>query len=158
MNDGGLPGELRAKPSAAPVAARGTEGGAAYSDHVSASWTSVLAGFVGLVVGALAVLAFRASERERLASLEQPEPELPPGVNGVLGVLRSAAVVLDAGDGVLKATPAAYALGLARGHARAPPELRALGAEARRLGLVREQELELARGPLGRAKIFVHAR
>src|SRR4051794_4433852 len=158
MNDGGLPGELRAKPSAAPVAARGTEGGAAYSDHVSASWTSVLAGFVGLVVGALAVLAFRASERERLASLEQPEPELPPGVNGVLGVLRSAAVVLDAGDGVVKATPAAYAFGLVRGHDLAHPELRELVAEARRLGLVREQELELARGPLGRAKIFVYAR
>ena len=48
--------------------------GAAYSDEVSASWTSVLAGLVGLVVGALAVLAFRASERERLAGLEQPEP------------------------------------------------------------------------------------
>jgi two-component system, OmpR family, sensor histidine kinase SenX3 len=158
MNDGGLPGELRAKPSAAPVAARGTEGGAAYSDHVSASWTSVLAGFVGLVVGALGVLAFRASERERLASLEQPEPELPPGVNGVLGVLRSAAVVLDAGDGVVKATPAAYAFGLVRGHDLAHPEVRELVADARRLGLVREQELELARGPLGRAKIFVYAR
>jgi two-component system sensor histidine kinase SenX3 len=125
---------------------------------VSASWTSVLAGFVGLVVGALAVLAFRASERERLATPEQPDPELPPGVNGVLGVLRSAAVVLDAGDGVVKATPAAYAFGLVRGHDLAHPEVRELVADARRLGLVREQELELARGPLGRAKIFVHAR
>src|SRR3954470_15918321 len=122
------------------------------------TWTPVLAGFVGLVVGALAVLAFRASERERLAPLEQPEPELPPGVSGVLAVLRSAAVVLDVGDGVVKATPAACAFGLVRGHDLAHPELRELVAEARRLGLVREQELELARGPLGRAKIFVYAR
>jgi two-component system sensor histidine kinase SenX3 len=125
---------------------------------VSPTWTLVLAGFVGLVVGALAVLAFRASESERLAPLAQPEPELPPGVSGVLGVLRSAAVVLDVGDGVVKATPAAYAFGLVRGHDLAHPELRELVAEARRLGLVREQELELARGPLGRAKIVVYAR
>ena len=118
----------------------------------------MLAGFVGLVVGALAVLAFRASESERLAPLAQPEPELPPGVSGVLGVLRSAAVVLDVGDGVVKATPAAYAFGLVRGHDLAHPELRELVAEARRLGLVREQELELPRGPLGRAKIVVYAR
>ena len=125
---------------------------------MSASWTSILAGFVGLVVGALAVLAFRASERERPGTRREPEPDLPPGVSAVLGVLRSAAVVLDAGDGVLKATPAAYAFGLVRGHDLAHPEFRELVAEARRLGLVREQELELARGPLGRAKIFVHAR
>ncbi|HYY11189.1 MAG TPA: ATP-binding protein [Kineosporiaceae bacterium] len=125
---------------------------------MSPSWTPVLAGFVGLVVGALAVLAFRASESERLAPLAHPEPELPPGVSGVLGVLRSAAVVVDVGDGVLKATPAAYAFGLVRGHDLAHAPLRELVAEARRLGLVREQELELPRGPLGRATIFVHAR
>jgi two-component system sensor histidine kinase SenX3 len=134
--------------------------GAAYSDHVSPSWTLVLAGLVGLVVGALAVLAFRGGERERLAPVDEPEPdpELPPGVSAVLGVLRSAAVVLDAGDGVVKATPAAYAFGLVRGHDLAHPQVRELVAEARRLGLVREQQLELARGPLGRAKIFVYAR
>ncbi|HVN11164.1 MAG TPA: ATP-binding protein [Kineosporiaceae bacterium] len=126
---------------------------------MSGSWTSVLAGLVGLVVGALGVLALRAGARERPARPDhRPEPELPPGVSGVLGVLRSAAVVLDSGNGVVKVTPAAYAFGLVRGHDLAHPELRELVAEARRLGLVREQELELARGPLGRAKIFVHAR
>ncbi|MGZ4625937.1 MAG: sensor histidine kinase [Kineosporiaceae bacterium] len=125
---------------------------------MSASWTTVLAGFAGLVVGVLAVLAFRAGTRERPTAPDQPEPELPAGVSGVLGVLRSAAVVLDSGDGVVKATPAAYAFGLVRGHDLAHPELRELVAESRRLGLVREQELELARGPLGRAKIFVYAR
>src|SRR3954467_937023 len=100
------------------------------------TWTPVLAGFVGLVVGALAVLAFRASESERLAPLAHPEPELPPGVSGVLRVVSSAAGVLAAGGGVVKATPAAYAFGLVRGHDLAHPELRELVAEARRLGLV----------------------
>jgi two-component system sensor histidine kinase SenX3 len=121
-------------------------------------WAPVLAGFVGLVLGALAVLAFHARESERLASPAQPEPDLPPGISGVLGVLRSAAVVLDVSDGVVKATPAAYAFGLIRGHGLAHPELREMVAEARRRGLVSEEELELPRGPLGRATTFVHAR
>src|SRR4051794_41836997 len=111
MNDGGLPGELRAKPSAAPVAARGTEGGAAYSDHVSPSWTSVLAGFVGLVVGALAVLAFRASERERLPSPGQPGPPPPPRGHGAPGGLRSAAPGPGAGGRGGQAPPPAGPVG-----------------------------------------------
>jgi two-component system sensor histidine kinase SenX3 len=117
-----------------------------------------LAGLIGLLAGALGVLAFRASEREKLGLAEPPESELPPGVVEVLGVLRSAAVVLDVADGVVKASPAAYAFGLVRGHDLVHSELRELAADARRFGLVRERELELPRGPLGRAHIVVHAR
>lgn len=119
---------------------------------------AVLAGLVGLLVGALAVFAFRISETERLGLASLPEPELPPGVGEVLSVLRSAAVVLDTADGVVKASPAAYAFGLVRGHDLVHAELREMAAEARRFGLVRERELELARGPLGRARLVVHAR
>ncbi|HEY6797014.1 MAG TPA: ATP-binding protein [Kineosporiaceae bacterium] len=122
------------------------------------SWTLLLAGLVGLLVGALGVFAFRVSEREKLTLAEPPESELPPGVLEVLGVLRSAAVVLDVADGVVRASPAAYAFGLVRGHELVHAELRDLAAEARRSGLVRERELELPRGPLGRAHIVVHAR
>jgi two-component system sensor histidine kinase SenX3 len=125
---------------------------------VNPAWTLPLAGFVGVLVGALGVIAFRVSEREKLTLSEPPVSELPPGVIEVLGVLRSAAVVLDVADGVVKASPAAYAFGLVRGHDLAHPELRELAAEARRFGLVRERELELPRGPLGRAHIVVHAR
>ena len=122
------------------------------------AWTIALAGLVGLVVGAVGVLSFRVSEREGLGLTDLPEPELPPGVTEVLGVLRSAAVVVDTADGVVKASPAAYAFGLVRGHDLVHPELRDLVAEARRFGLVRERELELPRGPLGRARLVVHAR
>jgi len=125
---------------------------------VDPSWTLPAAGLIGVLVGALGVLAFRASEQEKLSLSEAPESELPPGVVEVLGVLRSAAVVLDVADGVVKASPAAYAFGLVRGHDLVHPELRDLAAEARRFGLVRERELELPRGPLGRAHIVVHAR
>ena len=122
------------------------------------SWAPVLAGFAGLVVGVVAALALRAREAQRVVPRAQPQPDLPAGVSGVLGVLRSAAVVLDAGDGVVKATPAAHAFGMVRGRDLAHAELREMVAEARRRGLVREQELELPRGPLGRATTFVHAR
>ena len=122
------------------------------------SWTLPVAGLVGVLVGAIGVLAFRVSERDKLNLSQPPESELPPGVIEVLGVLRSAAVVLDVADGVVKASPAAYAFGLVRGHDLVHTELRELAAEARRFGLVRERELELPRGPLGRAHIVVHAR
>ena len=118
----------------------------------------MLAGFVGLVVGALSVLAVRISEREQMGMPEPTEPDLPPGVIEVMSVLRSAAVVLDLGDDVIKSSPAAYAFGLVRGHDLVHPELRAMAGEARRFGLVRERELDLPRGPLGRGRLVVHAR
>ena len=122
------------------------------------TWTAAVAGLVGLIVGAAGVLAFRVSERERMDLAQPSEPELPPGVSEVLGVLRSAAVVLDLADGVSKASPAAYAFGLVRGHDLVHAELRDMAAETRRFGLVRERELELPRGPFGRARLVVHAR
>jgi two-component system sensor histidine kinase SenX3 len=156
----GLPrtGELGAKGGrGASVAARRAPG-RLYPEGVNPAWTVALAGLIGLLVGAFGVLAFRVSERDGLGWNDPPEPDLPAGVTEVLGVLRSAAVVLDVADGVVKASPAAYAFGLVRGHDLVHPELCELAAEARRFGLVRERELELPRGPLGRAQIVVHAR
>jgi two-component system sensor histidine kinase SenX3 len=117
-----------------------------------------LAGLIGLLVGAFGVFVFRVRERDGLGLGDPPEPDLPAGVTEVLGVLRSAVVVLDVADGVVKASPTAYAFGLVRGYDLVHPELRELASEARRFGLVRERELELPRGPLGRARLVVHAR
>jgi two-component system, OmpR family, sensor histidine kinase SenX3 len=129
-----------------------------YIGAVTVPWSVVVAGLVGLLAGAGGVLAFWLSERERLTLAPVPEPDLPPGASEVLGVLRSAAVVLDSADGVVKASPAAYAFGLVRGHDLVHSELREMAVEARRQGVVRERELELARGPLGRARLAVLAR
>ena len=73
--------------------------------------------------GASATLAFRLSEREQAACRPRPTPAavLPPGVADVLAVLRSSGVVLDGDDDVIRASPAAYILGLVRGERlRAP--------------------------------------
>nr|WP_116114942.1 ATP-binding protein [Austwickia chelonae] len=80
------------------------------------------------------------------------------GVADVLRVLRSSAVVLDAGDAVVIASPAALALGLIRGRDLAHAELRDLVRAVRREGVIRESALELARGPMGQGTLLVQAR
>ncbi|MFJ3790555.1 sensor histidine kinase [Kitasatospora sp. NPDC090091] len=120
----------------------------------------------GLGVGLTASIAFRWSEREQargrysstsgrnrqqtLGGTAQ-EPPLPPGVDTVLSVLRSCAVVLGDGDEVVKASSAAYAMGLVRGGAVAVDQLLALARSTRRDGEIRQVELELPRPGAARA-------
>lgn len=80
------------------------------------------------------------------------------GVSDVLRVLRSSALLLDAGDAVIIASPAATALGLVRGVDLVHAELRDLARAVRRDGVIREVNLELARGPLGPGTLAVAAR
>jgi two-component system sensor histidine kinase SenX3 len=119
---------------------------------------ATLGGMAGLLLGLGSVLAARWSERSQQRVPEQPEPELQPGVGAVLAVLRSSAVVVADDDSVVKASPAAYAYGIVSGRELTHPELRHLTRVVRRDGVIRESELELARGPLGRARLVVHAR
>ncbi|MFE1317639.1 sensor histidine kinase [Kitasatospora phosalacinea] len=114
----------------------------------------------GLGVGLTASIAFRWSEREQArdrsgrggrtsrtggpAELDQ-EPALPPGVDTVLSVLRSCAIVLGEGDEVVKASSAAYAMGLVRGGRVAVDQMLSLARSTRRDGEIRQIELELTR-------------
>ena len=120
--------------------------------------TAVLAGGLGLLVGAVAVLAFWYSERQQTAVPPRPEPELPRGVAEVLSVLDSGAIVVDSSERVVKASPAAYAFGLVRAQQVVAPELLAMVEEVRRSGEIQEQELALPRGPLGLERRVVAAR
>jgi two-component system sensor histidine kinase SenX3 len=79
-------------------------------------------------------------------------------VSDVLAVLRSGAIVLDAADAVVSTSPAAVANGLVRDHDLVHNELRHLARQVRRDGAIREVELDLPRGPLGRGRIMVRAR
>ena len=103
----------------------------------------------GLGVGLTAALSFRWSEKDRKKSVKridvQPEPELPPGVDTVLSVLRSCAVVLDDSDQVIKASSAAYALGLVRGGAIAVDEMLVMARLTRRDGEIRQADLDIPR-------------
>ncbi len=73
------------------------------------------------------------------------EPELPPGVAAVLSVLRSSALVVDAGDAVLKASAPAIAMGIVSGNTITERELADLVRQVRRDGQIRETELVMQR-------------
>lgn len=119
---------------------------------------AAVAAIAGVCTGVVAMLAFRVSERERTRPLRTPFPgadsPLPPGVDTVLSVLRSSAVVLDESDAVVKASSAAYQLGIVRGGRLAVGAMLTMARETRRDGEIRQAELELprrGRGQGGRA-------
>ena len=123
--------------------------------HVAAASGSAL---IALAVGVAAGLAFRWSERDRTKAEPQAEPVVPSGVAAVLQVLRSSAVVLDPSDAVVKASPAAHAMGLVRGQRLVPEELTGIARQVRRDGEIRQVEIELPRGPLGTDTLAVSVR
>ncbi|WP_129841801.1 ATP-binding protein [Streptomyces sp. RFCAC02] len=119
---------------------------------------AAVAAIAGLCTGVIAMLAFRLSERERTRPprpVQPVEPTLPPGVDTVLSVLRSSAVVLDERDGVVKASSAAYALGLVRGGRLAVEPMLKMARDTRRDGEIRQVELDLPRqGRVGRPDVL----
>ena len=119
-----------------------------------------IVGAATLMVGAgIGIGAMWATRRTRpRPGADVPSTTLAPGAADVLAVLRASAVVVDRDDAVVKASPAAYAYGIAVGTELTHPELRHLARQVRRDGVIRESELELARGPLGRAQLVVRAR
>ena len=119
----------------------------------------VIAGLIGLSLGIFGVLAFRVSEQQRkISDLQTDDPSLPAGAAEVLAVVGRAFVVVDAIDGVVRASPAAYAYGLVRGHTVVHQQLLELTAKVRRDGVIVEKQLELPRGPLGQGTIIVQVR
>jgi len=119
----------------------------------------LVAGLIGLALGTFGVLAYRVSEKQReLLDVEPEEVALPAGAAEVLAVVGRAFVVLDDVDGVVRASPAAYAYGLVRGHTVVHKELLEMTAGVRRDGVILEKQLELPRGPLGQGTIIVQVR
>lgn len=76
-------------------------------------------------------------------------PVLPDGVVEVLSVLRASALVLDHAGAVVRASASAGAYGLVRGRMVAHEQVREITRAVARDGVIRELELEVARGPYG---------
>ena len=85
-----------------------------------------------------------------------PSPNVPEGMRRVLAVLPGAALVVGSDNTVLRASPEAANLGMSQGSRVDIPEIVALVAQVRRDGVIREEDLELRRPPLGR--MAMHAR
>ncbi len=116
-----------------------------YCGHVDPTTQAALAAFIGVVVGAVSVLAWHISDRQQHQLATPEEPAVPAGVATVLSVLRSSAVVVDESDVVLKASAPAYAFGLVRGSELVIDELADVVRQVRRDGQIRETELTLTR-------------
>nr|WSY53780.1 ATP-binding protein [Streptomyces sp. NBC_00886] len=113
------------------------------------------AAIAGVLTGVIAMLAFRWSERDQKRPTRtslHTDPVLPPGVDTVLSVLRSSAVVLDEADAVVKASSAAYALGLVRGGKLSVGPMLQMARDTRRDGEIRQVELDLPRRGTGRGE------
>ena len=95
------------------------------------------------VVRTSSVRPVTASERSRTVDLAVGEPTLAPGAAEVLAVVCRAYAVVDDVDGVVRANPSAYALGLVRGHCDEWGYflLSELTAVRNRLGLPMERDL-----------------
>ena len=112
-----------------------------------------------MVLTGIAVLAVRLSDRVRtVPNATDVRAPLPDGIGDVLAVLRSSGIVLDSADAVVNNSPAAVSHGLVRGGELVHPELLFIARQVRRDGVIREAELELPRGPLGRPSLVVAAR
>ena len=118
----------------------------------------LVAGLLGVLVGLSAGVAFRYSERVQHTIPPQPEAELDDGLVRTLAALRSAAVVLDEEDVVVRASPPAYALGIVRDGRIPHAAIRDLVDGVRRDGVIRDEELELPRGPVGPARVMLQVR
>lgn len=118
---------------------------------------AVLTGTVGLGLGIAGILAFRFSEHSRSAADLHSDNELPDGIAEVLAVLPSAAIVVDAGDDVVKASPAAYTFGLVRGHSLVADTLAEVVERVRARGLIEELDFEHAIASSATPR-FLHAR
>lgn len=108
-------------------------------------WIGVAAGLIGLALGVFGMLAFSASERSRRQTVDVHEPALPDGSAEVLSVVGKAFIVMDVVDGVVRASPGAYAFGLVRGHTVVHQELIELAHKVRRDGVIQERDLLLPR-------------
>ncbi len=107
------------------------------------------AGLACLVVG-VALFAYACSQLSLLSYESVPswDDDLPQGAAEVLAALSSAVVVLDTANRVVKATAAAFALGLVR-EGKLDETVASIVRSVRQTGLVDERELEFVRGLAG---------
>ncbi|MGE4115389.1 MAG: sensor histidine kinase [Candidatus Nanopelagicales bacterium] len=120
---------------------------------------ALVAGVAVGAAGAALVLRKRVARAPEPAAGELdgvPSPTVPAGLGRLLAVLPGAAFVVGADDGVLRASTQSAALGVVQGRRLDIPEIRALVAAVRRDGVIREEDVELRRPPLGKG--VIHAR
>lgn len=107
---------------------------------------------VGLV-SLMFLAARRGARAHRVASAS-----LPDGVEAVFDALEEAAFVVDASNTVVRASPAALALGLVAHEQVLHPQLDEVVSSVRRTGEPRSEQMELPRSTIGDSTLFFSVR
>lgn len=118
----------------------------------------LLSVLIGLLLGVISMWAVSRSDRTRAQWAEVEEPAISDGAAEVLAVIGRAYVIVDAVNGVVQASPGAYALGLVKGHTMVSSELMAMVEQVRRQGIVAEREITIVRRGLPRTQLVVDLR
>lgn len=113
---------------------------------MDSSVVAAVAGLIGLLLGLSGLLVLRGTPRRRADASEIDEPGLPDGAADVLSVIGQAYVVVDGVDGVVRASPAAYAFGLVRGYVVVREDLLRMIRTVRSTGVTGESRLEIGPG------------
>lgn len=116
------------------------------------------AAVLGLLIGVVSMLAVQRSERQRARWADVEEPTISDGAAEVLAVIGRAYLVVDAVDGVVQASPGAYALGLVRGHTVVSDELLEMIGAVRSKGIIAEKEIILTRGFYDQSRLVIDLR
>ncbi len=121
-------------------------------------WLLAGVALLGVLVGAVGVLSFRLSERERHRGAGAQAGGMEDDAISVLSVLPQSVVVLEPDDDVMRASASAYGFGLVRNDSLAHLEVREMVAGLRRDGMIRDAELTLARGLEGSGTLRMQVR
>jgi two-component system sensor histidine kinase SenX3 len=138
--------------------------GAAYGLGVDVSAGLALAAVVAGVAAGGSV-GWALARRRAPAGVEPvgeadgvPSPNVPEGLGRLLAVLPGAAFVVGADNSILRASALSTTFGVVQGGRLELPEVLALVTAVRRDGLIREEDLELRRPPLGKGVIQARVR
>jgi two-component system sensor histidine kinase SenX3 len=112
----------------------------------------------GIVVGAAIVVLIMLAARRGQQAAEVVNTAVPDGVDQVLDALESAGAVLDPSNTVVKASPGALAFGLVWNQALVHPVLIEMVDRVRRTGEPLAEEVQLSRGPMGDAILYLWVR
>jgi len=118
----------------------------------------VLAIVLGLVVGAGFTWLWQVADRRRRRARAALSPRVPEGVEILFDALESIVIVSDRSHNVIQSSPGAAAKGLVVKGDRLNDRVAAVADEARRSGAVVSTDLELPRGPFGRAELHFRVR
>lgn len=113
---------------------------------------------LGAVLGGGAVVTVIAAARRGRMAAEVASTTVPDGVAQVIDALESAGVVLDPSNNVITASPRAVTLGLVWHRTLVHPRLVEIVDRVRRSGEPITEEVELSRGPLGDAALYLSVR